>query len=94
MAKETKEIECIKCKTKFLVELPRPEITNKITFSAVMLVHERTEECPGCHQQYLYIVQTIEGAVFGFVPVDVVDKSGSGLVEPPPGFDISKLPKM
>lgn len=75
------DMPCSKCKEPLSFEVPVPQIVNQITFSMVMLSHERPQVCPKCNTFYVPFIQDInDGIKVIFMPLQ--KKNESNIVAP------------
>lgn len=85
---QTVHFNCYQCKQAIELMLPKPEITNTATVSAMMFAHERIPICPLCKQPYMFLIQGLDDqqrVIFVFVPLQ--QKSG-GLVSSATNEDV------
>lgn len=75
------DIKCVKCGEAVSFEVPAPQINNQITFSQIILIHEKPQSCPKCQTLYTAVIQGIDqGIAVAFVPLQ--KKPTSNIVAP------------
>ncbi|MDE2439151.1 MAG: hypothetical protein KGN01_07230 [Patescibacteria group bacterium] len=53
---EEREVTCDKCKTKFVITPPTPEVANLRNVSIISLAHEELTRCPSCQATYVFVL--------------------------------------
>lgn len=72
---------CFGCKQTIELPLPKPEISNTATVSALFFAHERIPICPNCKQPYMFLIKGLDennAVIFLYVPLQA---KSSGLVQ-------------
>lgn len=92
-----REIECVKCKSRFMAELPNPQIVNQKDFSMMILLHKETYDCPNCQAQHVF---TLGGQVSYQANIVVIEPrpaqppqvggNNGRIIIPPPGVKIPR----
>lgn len=87
MARETKEVDCKKCKGKMIVEVPQWEVQNKSLTSQLIFAHPDVVLCPHCDQPHQFCLQGAEQLHYGWLPVTIApkeaEKRNSQIIIPP-----------
>lgn len=55
--------KCSSCQAEMFVQLPHPEIVNQVNFSAVMLIHNKPEQCPNCKKIYTFVIAGVDNGI-------------------------------
>ena len=83
---ETYTKKCKECGTENTFTIPKYEIVNSTSVSAVVFSHPEPQYCDKCGKAYQFIIGTVEGVAIGFIGL-AKDPRGQ-IISPPKGIYI------